>query len=276
MTDKTAPAYVTTAVSDITADEIYIRGYPLKSIMGRLPFAAATALLIRNKMPTPGEAKMIDTILCSILDYGLQKAGTVAARYVVSVNPQMVPGLAAAVLAAGDYALSPENTGRFILESLAALDSSGEEPSDFAKKLAEDCYRQKVRIPGFGHPVFRSIDPRAQKLKDAAIEHGIWGRTGRFYEAIHQAFKSTANKPDLVINDVGMIACILAEMGYTPQEMAGIAILSTIPGVIAHISEELASNKRVRILPDSIAGHDHARRDLDVDMTKAGWRGEAR
>jgi len=276
VTDKTAQAYVTTAVSDITPEEIYIRGYPLKSIMGRLPFAAATALLIRNKMPTPGEAKMIDTILCSILDYGLHKAGTVAARYVVSVNPQMVPGLAAAVLAAGDHALSPENTGRFILENVAALERSGEEPSAFATKLAEDFYRQKKRVPGFGHPVFRGVDPRAQKLKDVAIEHGIWGKIGNFYEGIHVAFKKAANKPDLVINDVGMIACILAEMGYTPQEMAGIAVLSTIPGVIAHISEELASSVRVRILPDTVAEHDHARRDLEADMAKAGWCGGVR
>ena len=92
MTEATKP-YWTTSISDIAPEDVYVRGYALKSILGSLPFSAATALLIRGKMPSPGEAKMIDAILCSILDYGLQKSGTIAARSVVSVNPSMTAGI---------------------------------------------------------------------------------------------------------------------------------------------------------------------------------------
>ena len=64
-------------------------------------------------------------------------------------------------------------------------------------------------------------------------------------------------------------------MGYTPQEMAGIAILSTIPGVIAHISEELQSGVRNRIVPDATAAYARERRDLTGDMAAAGWPSKA-
>lgn len=272
MAATNTPGFWATSVSDVTPEDVYIRGYALQSLIGKLPFAAVVALLIRGKMPTPGEARMMDVILCSILDYSLQKSGTIAARCVVSVNPQMSAGVAAAVLAVGEYAVSPEEAGRFVLENTLRWKESKEPLESFARGVVDDIRRQKRRIPGFGHPVFRGVDPRAQRLRECAVKQGIWGSIGEWYEAVHCAFKQAVGKPDLVINDVGMMAAILAEMGYTPQEMAGLAILSTMPGVIAHISEELSSGARLRTIPDSIAHYPRERRDLDADMQSAGWR----
>lgn len=271
MVDGEIRPYWTSSISDIAPDDVYVRGYPLRSLIGTLPFSAITVLMIRGKMPTPGEARMMDVILCSILDYALHKSGTVAARYVVSVNPQMTAGLGAAVLAAGEHALSPEDTGRFIIESHRAWQASGETMERFAAGLVERLRAERKRIPGFGHPVFRGIDPRAQRLRDEAVANGVWNESGALYEAVHRAFRQAAGKPDIVINDVGMMACILAGMGFTPQEMAGIAILSTIPGIVAHISEEVRSGVRNRIVPDSTVEYVRARRDLAADMAAAGW-----
>jgi citryl-CoA lyase len=187
------------------------------------------------------------------------------------VNPQMGPGLAAAVLAAGEHALSPEDTGRFVIDTYSRWKASNEPLDQYAAKLVSELRAQKRRVPGFGHPVFKGVDPRAQRLKDIAVDQKVWGPYGEWYEAVHRAFKQAVGKPDLVINDVGMMATILAEMGYTPQEMAGIALLSTFPGLIAHISEELASGVRGRLIPDSIAEYPRERRDLSADMNAAGW-----
>jgi citrate synthase len=273
MSVKSGPGFWSTSISDITPEDIYIRGYPLRSLLGTLPFSAVTALLIRGTLPTPGQARMVDAILCSILDYSLHKSGTIAARCVVSVNPQMAPGLAAGVLAAGEHAMSPENTGRFIIEHHRRWRESGEDLESFVKKMISEIRERKTRVPGFGHQVFRGVDPRAQRLKQIAVEVGVWGGYGEWYEAVHKAFREAVGKPDLVINDMGMIATILAEMGYTPQEMTGLAIQSTIPGLIAQVSEELASGVRNRIVPDETAVHARMRRDLVSDMETAGWTG---
>lgn len=266
-----SPSHWTSSVSDITAEDIYIRGYPMQSLVGKLPFSAIAFLIIRGSIPTPGEARMMDIILSAVLDYALQKSGTVAARCVVSVNPQMQAGLAAGVLAAGEHALSPEDTGRFIADTYAAWKASGETLENYARRLVDDIRTNKRRVPGFGHQVFRGVDPRAERLKAAAKAEGVWGETNEWYAAVHRAFQDASKKPDLVMNDVGMLAGIMIQMGFTPQEMAGLAILSTFPGLIAHVSEELRSGVRVRIVPDSNVDYSRDRRNLASDMSARGW-----
>src|SRR5689334_16113987 len=170
-----SPSYWSSAVSDVTSEDVFVRGYPIQSLMGALPFSAITYLIVRGQLPTPGEGRMMDMILTSILDYGLQKAGTVAARAVVSVNPQMTAGLSAGVLAAGEYALSPEAAGRFISDTYRSWKQSGQTMQDAAKLLVSELRAAGRRVPGFGHPVFRKVDPRAERLRTAALETGVWG-----------------------------------------------------------------------------------------------------
>ncbi|WP_028710720.1 citryl-CoA lyase [Paracoccus pantotrophus] len=270
MAKGTSSHWVST-VSNVTPEDIYIRGYPMQSLVGRLPFSAISFLLVRGRVPTPGEARMMDVILCSILDYGLQKSGTVAARAIVSVNPSMTAGLSAAMLGAGEYAVSPEHTGRFIAESFASFQASSQGMDEFAQSFVADLRAAKKRVPGFGHPVFRGVDPRAERLKEIAQREGVWGEANEWYAAVHRAFQNAAQKPDLVMNDVGMLAGILAQMGFTPAEMTGLALLSTFPGLVAHISEEMQSGVINRIIPDTNADFDTSRRDLEEALGAAGW-----
>ncbi|WP_306767029.1 citryl-CoA lyase [Rhizobium leguminosarum] len=270
MTNGT-PSHWVTGVSEIAAEEIYIRGYPMSDLVGVIPFPGIAYLLVRGELPTPGQARMMDVLFSSILDYGLQKSGTVAARAVVSVNPAMTAGLGAAVLAAGEYALSPEDTGRFISDTFAKWKATGKPMEQAASDLVSELRAAKRRVPGFGHQVFRYVDPRSEKLKKIAKEQGVWGEANEWYEAVHRAFQVASNKPDLVLNDVGMLASIMVQMGFTPAEMCGLAIISTMPGLVAHISEELQSGVRNRLVPVSHTEYTSARRDLGPELRKAGW-----
>jgi citrate synthase len=271
VTATDAAAYWTTEVSDIEAADVYVRGYSLGDMIGRLPFSAATYLTIRGEIPTRGQARMVDAMLCSILDYALQKPGTVAARYTVSGNPSMQAGMAVAVISVGEYTLAPDDSGRFIISSYEKFKASGEEMDAFADKFVAEYTASGSRVPGFGHPVFKTLDPRAQRLKQIAIEEDCWGEIGDWYEAVHRAFTTLKNKPEIPMNEVGMMAAIQAQMGFTPDEMTGIALISSLPGVIAHISEEIQTKTRIRIMPDSVVDYPRARRDLDADLRAAGW-----
>jgi citrate synthase len=53
--------------------------------------------------------------------------------------------------------------------------------------------------------------------------------------------------------------------------MTGIALLSSMPGVIAHLSEEMQSKVRIRTVPDDDVDYDRSRRDLNADLKSAGW-----
>jgi citrate synthase len=271
MTSSAKPAWES-SVSHIEESSVFIRGYDLGELIGQLSFASASYLLIRGRLPTPGESKMMDAILCSVLDYSLKKPGTVAARYCVSGNPSMVAGLATAVLSAGEYTLAPDATGEFILSTFASYKRQDGSMADAADAIVAELRAKQQRVPGFGHPNFRYTDPRAQKLKAIAQENGVWGEMCDWYEAIHASFIKHANKPDLVINEVGLMAAILAQMQFTPAEMTGLALVSTMPGLIAHISEELRSKIRIRGVADADASYAQERKNLKEDLLGAGWR----
>jgi len=263
--------YWTTEVSDVDPATVFLRGYDINGLIKRLPFSAACFLLIRGRIPTPGEARVMDALLNSTLDYGLLKPGTAAARYVVSANPSMVAGLAAAVLACGEHTLAPENAGRFILSSYNSYKVSGKDMVDCAADLVVEMRATKARAPGFGHPVFEYVDPRSATLRQVAVDEGVWGEMGDWYETVHKAFIAAINKPKMPINDIGMVAVIMAQMGFDPAEMNGVALLSTFPGIIAHIIEEIRSKRPIRSVPDDLVAYKRERRDLTADLSAMGW-----
>jgi citryl-CoA lyase len=267
--------YWTTSVSKVVETDVLIRGYSLENIIGKLPFSASAYLLVRGELPTPGQVQVMDAIFNAILDYALYKPGTVAARYTASANPQMVPALAASILAVGKHTLAPDDTARFVDEEFARFNDSGKDLHTFATDLVAEYKTAKKRIPGLGHPAFKYEDPRAQKLKAIATEAGVWGEKGSFYEAVHRAFTAQPGRETIPINDVGMLALIMGDMGFTPDEMTGVAIISMIPGVIAHISEEIQHGKPIRIVPDTTANYDAVvERALDEDLEVKGWHAQ--
>jgi citryl-CoA lyase len=276
MTEPTPSAdrYWHTEVSAITPETVYIRGYKLDELIG-LPFSAATFLMIKGRLPTPQEARVLDAVLTGVLDYGLEKSGTAAARYVVSCNPSVQAGLAAAALSAGDYGLATENTARFIAETYADFQGSDESDMDvFAGQVVAKARAEKRRIPGFGHQVFKKVDPRAQILKRIAVEAGLWGEPVELYEAVHRAFIKLPGREEFPINDVAVLAAITVAMGFTPEESTALAIIGTLPGVVAHISEEFASRKVQRLIPPENVDYDVPHRNLHEDLAALGWESE--
>lgn len=264
------PKYWYTSVSAIEPERVTVRGYDLEDLIG-LPFGAAAFLLITGRTPSPQQARVVDALLTGVLDYGLQKAGTVAARAVVSSNPNMQAGLATAVLAAGEHSLATENAARFVAEQYAAWRESGLTMDDFAQAAVSELAARRVRVPGFGHQVFRGLDPRAQKLRAIAVREGLWGEPAELYEAIHRAFTRNPKVAHFPINDVGALAAISIALGFTPEESTALAVIGTLPGVAAHITEELRSGKLVRQIPPEDVEYDVPRRDFAADFGAAGW-----
>ena len=262
-----------TSVSRVDDGKVLIRGYDLEALIGGQSFTSSCFLLLRGRLPTPGEERVLDAVLNAVLDYALLKPGTVAARYAVSANPSMVAGLAAAVLSVGSYTLAPEDTARFALAAHERHVAAGGNASlaETASAIVDGVRARKERIPGIGHPLFKGVDPRAQKLRQVAVADGLWSDRAELFELVHRAFVDAIGKPDIPINDVGMMALVMLELGFTPDEMTGLAVLSTLPGVIAHVSEELASGRRIRTVPDDQVEYALDARDFGADRNTAGW-----
>ncbi|WP_190813043.1 citryl-CoA lyase [Saccharopolyspora pogona] len=269
----TAPdTYWRSEVSKVKDGKVFVRGYDLENLIGKLPFTAAVFLLVRGRLPSPRESRVLDAVLTAVLDYSLQKPGTVAARYVVSANPNMPAGLATASLAVGEYTLATEEAARFISTTHEQFTASGVSQEKFAEQVVAECAANRTRIPGFGHPLFKNVDPRAAILKQIAMKAGLWNEACRLYEAIHSEFIRSPRKADFPINDVGMMAAVMTGLGFTPEESTGLAIISTLPGVVAHVSEELRSGKPIRVVPETDATYDVAEDGKFLaDWKDAGW-----
>lgn len=262
--------YWKSEISEIEPEHVFVRGYDLEHLIG-IPFGAATYLLIKGEFPTPQQTKVVDALLTAVLDYGLEKAGTVAARAVVSSNPNMQAGLATAILAAGEHSLAPEDAARFITDHYAEFESSGLELDEFAARVVADARERRYRIPGFGHQVFNYEDPRSLKLKAIAEAQGLWSGPALMYEAIHREFVKNPKVAHFPINDVGVIAAISTALGFTPEESTALAVIGTLPGVAAHITEETRSGNLVRRIPAEQVDYRVPRKDLRGEATELGW-----
>lgn len=243
--------YWKTKVSKVGDHEILIRGYPLEEIIGNLTFTQAIYLTIRGELPTEREHKMMDALLCAILDHQFISATGPASRYVASANPHIIPAIAAGVLAMGSNTVSPQDSAEFMEKAYALMQKEKLSREETAKRIVDDRLSQKKRLPGFGHPTHKLYDPRSRRLREVAEELGYIGEKTLLYEAIHREFLSRVKK-DIAINVDGRMACIMTEMGFKPMEMASIGVLSFLPGVIAQSIEEIQEGVPLRIIPDII------------------------
>jgi citryl-CoA lyase len=261
----TEQRYWQSAVSVVEERTVRVRGYDLEQLIGELTFTDSVHLLIRGELPTPTQRRVLDAVLTAVLDYALQKPGTVAARYIASANPSMAAALAGAALAVGEHTLDPAPTVRFAQQQATAFASSGKPLDEFARETVDAMRVQKQRIPGIGHPVFKTVDPRAQRLRQIGVDAGLWNEVGDVYEALHRAFTTLPGKETIPVNDVGMMGLLLAQLGYTPEEATGISIVSTLPGVVAHVSEELQTRTRIRIVPPEQVEYSTHERELPAE-----------
>lgn len=266
--------YWRTEVSSIEPTKVSVRGYDLEQLIG-IPFSAAAFLLMRGRFPTPSETRVVDALLTAILDYGLEKSGTLAARAIVSSNPTMQAGLATAILGAGEHSVDPSNAAQFILDQHQAWTESGLSMDEYAEQEVVDLGRRRVRIPGFGHPVFRYEDPRGQQLRAIAVQEGLWGEAAQLYEAIHRAFVKDPKVAHFPVNDVGTLGAIAVALGFTPPETTALAVIGTLPGVAAHVMEEMESGRLVRRVPACDVDYEVPERNLSEDAAALGWTPEA-
>ena len=240
----------TTQVSEVQAGRVLIRGYSHEEIIGRLPYADATFLTLLGRLPSAAEARLTDAILTSLLDHGFVASTISAARYVASGNPEFVPAVAGGLLAAGRNTLSPEHSCELIRHGLELQRTNGWTTEETAQALVEELRSQGRRVPGFGHPVHREGDFRADVLFRLAEELELVGEATILYRAIHAEFVRVTGKQNIPINIDGCLACLGMDLGLSAHQTVALALLAVLPGLMAHVSEEIESGIPLRFIQD--------------------------
>jgi citrate synthase len=257
-----------TKISRVVEGKVLLRGYSLDGLIASRSYAEGVFLTLRGELPTPQQARVMDAMLMTLLDHGFVAASVLAARYCASGNPQLVPATAAGLLTAGSNTISPQHSAEFLERALDLMRAEKLTMEETAKRVVAKVRAEKRRIPGLGHPTHKGDDFRATRLREIAEECGIAGDRIRMFEAIHAEFQVATGKSGICINIDGMLGAVMSEMGFRPMQMASVALLSVLPGIMAHVIEEIEEGKPLRIVRDEDNDYlGHAERPLPPRAT---------
>lgn len=202
-------------------DRVEVRGRDLTGdLMGRLTFTEFFHLLLTGEEPTEEQRFFLDLLLVSIAEHGLMPSN-VAARMTLAADPGSLHGaVAAGILGAGPVVLGTS-------EECARLLASGGDPAEIVRE-----HRQAGRkLPGFGHPVHKPVDPRAERILELADERGVSGEHVARARALHAEIGLTMN--------VSMpIAAVMLDLGFPPAAVKAVPILARTASLLAHAAEE--------------------------------------
>ena len=244
--------YWKTSISQVLPGVVRVRGYDTEDIIENLGYAEYFYMTIKGELPTKAQARVFEAVMCAFPDHQFIASDPIAARAVASAHSESpVPGIVAGLLCIGMHTISPQDAAEVVADSFEMMKVKKLTPRQAAKAVVKDFTSKKRYIPGFGHPTHKDGDPRALALQRVAKKHGVWGEKAQLYELIHEEFVKKTGR-NLPINIDGMVACVLTELEFNPMQMAGVAAAGRLPGIVAHVIEEIMDGVPLRVVPEEL------------------------
>ena len=236
-----------TAIVDAGPTHIRVRGHDVLDLMRHATFTDLIFLLHHERLPSDAERRLIDAILIGSADHGAGAPSCAAARLAASGNRQSLSAaIAAGLLTIGD---GHGGAGEACMELIAAgLDRSRRESisiDEAARRLVDEAKAARRRLPGFGHRVHSTIDPRVAVIFGLAEEGGLAGDGIRFARALEAALRGRSTPIPLNID--GALAAVLHDLALPPKVGALLFIIARVAGVSAEVLEEYTREKPMRI-----------------------------
>ncbi|MGW6157243.1 citrate synthase/methylcitrate synthase, partial [Streptomyces sp. NPDC055144] len=205
-----------------------------------LSYAANYLYMLTGSEPEPAHARAIEQYLISTIDHGFN-ASTFTARVIASTGADVAACLVGAV-----GALSGPLHGGAPSRALDTLDAIG------TPDRIDGWIRERVlagdRIMGFGHPVYRTEDPRSRMLR--GIAEGFGGPTVEFAVEVERHVESILAelKPGRELHtNVEFYAGVVMELCGLPRAMFTPTFAAArVVGWSANILEQARDSKIIR------------------------------
>jgi citrate synthase len=216
------PGRPVTRIAQAYPDRIEVRGRDLTGdVMGRLGFVEYFHLLLTGEEPTDDQRFFLDLLLVSIAEHGMMPTN-IAARMTLAADPGSLQGaVAAGILGAGPVVLGTAG-------ECAQLLAEGGDPAEIVGRIRA----AGGRVPGFGHPVHRPVDPRAERILELADARGLNGphiALARAYADVLEPLPMNVSMP---------IAAVMLDLGYSPNVVKALPVLARVAGILGHLAEE--------------------------------------
>jgi citrate synthase len=227
-----------TRISQAYPDRVEVRGRDLtQELMGTLTFTGYFHLLLTGREPSEDERFFLDLVLVAIAEHGMMPTN-VTARMTLAAAPDSLEGaVAAGILGCGRIMLGTAEPCALLLAEAQAKVSSGGDPAEVASETARTIRASGGKVPGFGHPVHRPLDPRAERILELADDRGVSGPHVRLARELRSAVQEAWDRP-LTMNVSMPIAAVMLDLGFSPSAVKSIPILARTAGLLAHLAEE--------------------------------------
>jgi citrate synthase len=226
-----------TAISTSNAEAIIVRGLDLcTELIGKIGFTEHMWLLITGDLPSTAQRRVLDSTLVAIAEHGLVPS-VQASRMTLAAAPEALQGaVAAGILGCGSVVLgSSALAGEFLA---AIVTRAGNGSLDAAARAEIAGLRAAGQaIPGYGHPLHRGGDPRAERLLEVAAEAATIGRHIEAARLVERLLPETTGKA-LVMNVSGAIPAVLLDAGFPLRALKGVPIVARTAALVAHLLEE--------------------------------------
>jgi citrate synthase len=225
-------------ISQAYPDRVEVRGRDLSGgLMGRLSFTEYFHLLLTGHEPTDDQRFFLDLLLVAIAEHGMMPTN-VAARMTLDADPGSLQGaVAAGILGCGPVILGTSEECARVLSEAQAKVAAGAAPEAVAGDLARSVHAAGGKLPGFGHPVHRPVDPRAERILELADERGASGPHVLLARCLREAVAEAWGKP-LTMNVSMPIAAVMLDLGFPASAVKAVPILARTAGLLAHLAEE--------------------------------------
>jgi citrate synthase len=203
-----------------------------------LGYSANYLYMMRGEEPQDVVAKTLNTALVLHADHGFN-ASTFTARVVISTLTDIVSAVTAAIGSLKGPLHGGANTA--VMEMLMEI---GE--IDNVEPWIEDALAQKKKIMGFGHRVYKVLDPRAKHLKQMSKEWGERAHNIKWFTMSEKIEDLMMKKKGLNANVDFYSASTYYAMGIPAEMFTVIFAVARTLGWTAHVIEQLADNRLMR------------------------------
>ena len=237
---------LTSQISMLVANYDRIRkGKPTVEPDRSLSHAANFLLMLNGKEPSETAERAFDIALILHADHELN-ASTFAARVTAATLSDMHSAITSAIGALKGPLHGGANEAVFKL--LTDIDHGGADPVEYVKGMLG----QKKKVPGFGHRVYHTEDPRATHLRKMSRDLGQSSGNPKWYEYSNKIEQFIKNEKKLNANVDFYSASTYNTLGIDVDLFTPIFAVSRVSGWTAHVIEQLDDNRLIRPRADYI------------------------